>query len=234
MTTMNESDHAVTPSLPRRALAEFLGTALLVAVVIGSGIAAERLSTDPGLRLLENSVATALGLVALILAFQTVSGAHFNPVVTLVDATLHRGRPADAVAYVVAQVAGAIGGSLLAGAMFGVSPALSTHERADGGRLLGELVATAVLVLLVFVLVRTGRSAIVAPAVGAFIGAAYWFTSSTSFANPAVTIGRLFTDTFAGIAPSSVPWFVGAQLVGGAVGAALVVVFTQTRPRSNS
>jgi glycerol uptake facilitator-like aquaporin len=220
------STEPVPPPLWRRAIAEFLGTGLLVTVVVGSGIAAQRLSPDDvGLQLLENSLATALGLAVLILLFAPVSGSHFNPVVTLVDAAL---RPSAArgtaiAGYLVAQVAGAIGGSVLANAMFGVTTALSTTDRADGGRLLAEVVATAGLVLLIFGLVRTDRAPLVAPAVGAFIGAAYWFTSSTSFANPAVTVGRIFTDTFAGIAPGSALWFVGAQLVGGAVGFALVL-----------
>ncbi len=162
----------------------------------------------------------------LILLFASVSGSHFNPVVTLVDAALQprAARVGTVVTYVAAQVVGAIGGSLLANAMFGVATTISTTERADAGRLLGEVVATAGLVLLIFALVRTGRTALVAPAVGAYIGAAYWFTSSTSFANPAVTVGRIFTDTFAGIAPGSALWFIGAQLVGGAVGFALVLV----------
>lgn len=211
----------------RRAIAESLGTGLLVAVVVGSGIAAQRLSpTDVGLQLLENSLATTLGLAVLILLFATVSGSHFNPVVTVVDAVLDRRatRPLAVVVYIVAQCAGAIGGSVLANAMFGVATAVSTTERADPGRVLGEVVATAGLVLLIFALVRTGRGALVAPAVGAYIGAAYWFTSSTSFANPAVTIGRILTDTFAGIAPGSVAWFIGAQVLGGAIGLALVAL----------
>jgi len=217
----------LSPPLWRRALAELIGTGLLVTVVVGSGIAAQRLSpSDVGLQLLENSLATTLGLAVLILLFASVSGSHFNPVVTLVDAALQPrvARGGTVAAYLVAQVAGAIGGSLLANAMFGVATAISTTERADAGRLLGEVVATAGLVLLIFALVRTGRTALVAPAVGAYIGAAYWFTSSTSFANPAVTVGRIFTETFAGIAPGSAPWFVGAQLVGGAIGFGLVLL----------
>ena len=219
---MTEIEHP----LWRRLAAEFLGTGLLVAVVVGSGITAQRLSpSDVGLQLLENSLATTLGLTVLILLLAPVSGAQFNPVVTLVDAVL-RGRPrwSIAAAYIVAQTAGGIGGALLANAMFEVPPALSTTERATPGHLLGEVVATAILVLLIFSLVRTGRSALVAPAVGAYIGAAYWFTSSTSFANPAVTIGRIFSDTFAGIAPTSVLPFIGAQLVGAAIGVGLLLV----------
>lgn len=213
-------------ALWRSALAELLGTGLLVAVVVGSGIAARRLSpTDTGLALLENAVATALGLSVLILVFQPVSGAHLNPVVTLVDRALgHRVTPVELSTYIAAQLVGAVGGSMLANAMFGRPTTISTTDRLDPGRLLGEVVATAVLVLVIFALVRTGRSTIVGPAVGAFIGAAYWFTSSTSFANPAVTLGRMFTDTFAGVAPASAAGFVGAQLVGAAVGLGLLVL----------
>lgn len=213
----------------RRLLAEFLGTALLVAVVVGSGIAAAQLSPDDiGLQLLENSTATVLGLAILILMLGPVSGAHFNPVVTIADWYLSRRDPEGFSAghiapYVVVQGIGAIAGALLANAMFDVGPAFSGNERASGPHLLGEVVATAGLVLLIFSLVRSDRVALVAPAVGSYIGAAYWFTSSTSFANPAVTLGRVFSDTFAGIAPSSLPAFVLAQLVGAAIGAALVL-----------
>ncbi|MFJ2756955.1 aquaporin [Nocardioides sp. NPDC087217] len=217
-------------SLPRRLLAEFLGTALLVAVVVGSGIAAEQLSPDDvGLQLLENSMATVFGLAALILMFGPVSGAHFNPVVSLADWFLGRraGKGlslAEVGAYVVAQVAGGIGGALLANVMFDVDQAISTKDRATGGHLVAEIVATAGLVALIFALVRSDRGALAAPAVGGYIGAAYWFTSSTSFANPAVTIGRVFSDTFAGIAPGSVAPFILAQLVGLVVGVLLILV----------
>ncbi|PZF81308.1 aquaporin [Jiangella anatolica] len=215
--------------MTRRLLAEFLGAGLLVAVVVGSGTAAQRLSPDDtGLQLLQNSTATVLGLAVLILLFGPVSGAHFNPVVSVADWWLGRGSGTGlsggaAGAYVVAQCAGGIGGALLANAMFSVDGGLATTERTGTGLLLGEVVATAGLVLLIFALVRTGRAALAAPAVGAYIGAAYWFTSSTSFANPAVTVGRIFSDTFAGIAPSSAPAFVAAQLVGAAVGVVLVL-----------
>ncbi|KQY55367.1 MIP family protein [Aeromicrobium sp. Root495] len=215
--------------MSRRVLAEFLGTGLLVAVVVGSGIAAADLSPDDvGLQLLENSMATVFGLAALILMLGPVSGAHFNPVVTAVDWFTSRRDPegfsASHIApYLAAQVAGAICGSMLANAMFDVGTSFASNERASGGHLLGEVVATAGLVLLIFSLVRTDRAALAAPAVGAYIGAAYWFTSSTSFANPAVTVGRMFSDTFAGIAPSSAPAFVVAQLVGAVVGTALVL-----------
>lgn len=224
-----------TPSLGRRLLAETLGTGLLVAVVVGSGIAAERLSpADTGLQLLENSLATTLGLAVLILLFSPVS-AQFNPVVTLVALVVDRGRVPDAVAHIAAQVVGGVGGALLANAMFGLPPTIATTHRVTPGTLLGEVVATAVLVLLVFSLVRTGRAALIAPAVGAYIGAAYWFTSSTSFANPAVTIGRVFSDTFAGIDPTSVLPFISAQVVGAALGAGiLVILFPRSTPKGSS
>lgn len=218
------------PAVGRRALAEFLGTGLLVAVVVGSGIAAQRLSDDVGLQLLENSFATALGLGALILLFAPVSGAHFNPVVSLTDALLGRADrsglgPRTLGVYLVAQAAGGIGGALLANAMFDVQTSISATDRATPATLLAEVVATAGLVLLIAGLTRTQRTIpVIATAVGAYIGAAYWFTSSTSFANPAVTLGRIFTDTFAGIAPVSAMWFVGAQLVGAAVAMGLVVL----------
>ncbi|KAB1913462.1 aquaporin family protein [Micromonospora sp. AMSO31t] len=219
-------------ALPRRASAEFAGTALLVAAVVGSGIAAARLSpTDVGLQLLENAIATALALGALILTFGPVSGAHFNPVVSGVDWWLGRrsgtgltGR--DLAAYTAAQTGGAITGAVLADLMFGLPAVAWSRTGRTGGNLwLAEVVATAGLVVLVFALARSGRTAAAPAAVGAYIGAAYWFTSSTSFANPAVTIGRAFTDTFAGIAPTSVPGFVAAQLVGGVVAVAALAAW---------
>ena len=218
-----------SPGLARRLSAEFLGTGLLVTVVVGSGIAAERLSpTNVGLQLLENSTATFLGLTVLILMFGPVSGAHFNPVVSAADWFLGK-RSASGLsgshvlAYTGVQTLGAIAGAELANIMFKVPlTELSTKERSGANLLVSEVVATAGLVVLIFALARTGRGMLAAPAVGAYIGAAYWFTSSTSFANPAVTIGRVFSDTFAGIAPASVPGFVVAQLVGGAVAVALV------------
>ncbi|MBE2320901.1 aquaporin family protein [Solirubrobacter sp. CPCC 204708] len=209
--------------MSRRLLAEFLGSALLAAVVIGSGIAAQELSQDTGLQLLENSVATAFGLFALILMFGPVSGAHFNPVVSLVDAAFGGLPWRTAAFYVPAQILGCIAGAVLANAMFEL-PAVSISEtdRSTGAHLLSEVVATAGLIVMIFSLVRSGRAAMAAAAVGAYIGAAYWFTSSTSFANPAITIGRVFSDTFAGIAPASVAPFVLAQLVGAGVAFALV------------
>lgn len=230
----NTSNPALEP-LWRRAAAELLGTGLLVTVVVGSGIAAQQLSPgDTGLELLENSIATAFGLTVLILLFQHVSGAHYNPIVTLSDRALSairdraRGTLSDAreiVVYLAAQIVGAVGGAILANLMFDAPTVVSTTDRATAGHLLGEVVATAVLILTIFALTRTGRSALVAPAVGAYIGAAYWFTSSTSFANPAVTIGRIFTDTFAGISPASAWLFLVAQFLGAAVGVGLVRMF---------
>ncbi|MCK6079818.1 aquaporin [Microbacterium sp. EYE_5] len=209
----------------RRAVAEALGTGLLVAVVVGSGIAAERLSADAGLRLLENSIATALGLFAIIVLLAPVSGAHLNPAVTAADTVLRRARVGEALAYVAAQLAGAVGGALLAGAMFAEPFALSSAPRAEPATLLAEVVATAGLVLLVTGLVRTrAATAVIAAAVGAYIGAAYWFTSSTSFANPAVTLGRVFTDTLSGIAPASAVAFFLAQCLGAAAGTVLTLV----------
>jgi glycerol uptake facilitator-like aquaporin len=218
------------PETGRRYLAEFLGTALLVTAVVGSGVMATRLSPhDVGLQLLENSVATAFALGALILMFGPVSGAHFNPVVSAADWFVGRragtGLTARHLAgYALAQTAGAIAGSVLANLMFALPTVeFSTRHRAAGHLWLGEVVATAGLILLIFALARSGRAAAAPGAVGAYIGAAYWFTSSTSFANPAVTVGRAFTDTFAGIAPSSVPGFVVAQLAGLTIGTGLLI-----------
>ena len=216
--------------LARRAGAELLGTGLLVAVVVGSGIAAQRLSADTGLQLLENSIATALGLGVLILLFGPVSGAHFNPVVSIADALLGRrgrvGLPFPVlVAYVAVQLLGAIGGAVLANLMFAVPTAISPTHRATPATFLSEVVATAGLVLLITGLARAARPLPqVAVAVGAYIGAAYWFTSSTSFANPAVTDGRIFTATFAGIAPDSALPFLAAQLVGAGAGIGLAIL----------
>ncbi|MFI1722738.1 aquaporin [Streptomyces sp. NPDC020489] len=224
------------PAIPRpapltaRATAELVGTAALVAVVVGSGVQATELTRDVGVQLLANSLATVFGLGVLILLFGPVSGAHFNPVVTLAEWWTARrdggGLSAREVAvYVTAQAIGAIAGAVLADAMFG-EPLVrwSTHERSAGHLLLGEVVATAGLILLIFGLARTDRLRLAPVAVASYIGAAYWFTSSTSFANPAVTLGRAFTDTFAGIAPGSVPGFVGAQLLGAMAGLALAAV----------
>jgi glycerol uptake facilitator-like aquaporin len=214
---MEYAPAAMTPPLARRLLAEFLGSALLTAVVIGSGIAAQQLSQDPGLRLLENAAATAAGLFAIILICGPVSGGHFNPVVSLVDAAFGGLTWPTAAAYVPAQVAVAANGMF---ALTAVS--ISTHHRATPAHLLAEVIATAGLVLVIFALARSGRLTMAPAAVGAYIGAAYWFTSSTSFANPAISVGRTLSDTFAGIAPASVPGFVAAQLAGGAVAYGLI------------
>ncbi len=211
------------PSLVRRLAAEAVGTAFLLMSVIGSGIAAERLSPgDVGLQLFENAVATAFALMALIWAFGPISGAHFNPAVTLADVVL-KGRPVrDGAAYVVAQVAGGVVGTILANLMFSLPPVVvSTKVRGGPGQWLGEVIATLGLLMVIFLIPR-GRGAVVAVAVGAYIGAAYFFTSSTSFANPAVTISRMFSDTFAGINPGSVPLFIAMQLVGAALAIGLV------------
>lgn len=218
------------PQLWRRAIAELLGTGLLVTIVVGSGIAAQQLSPgDVGLQLLQNSTATVLGLTVLILVLGPVSGAHFNPAVSLADWFLGRRSGSGLTLpelgiYVLAQTVGAISGSVAANAMFEVGTSISAKDRATPGHLLGEVIATGGLILLVFALAATQRGALAAPAVGAYIGAAYWFTSSTSFANPAVTVGRIFSDTFAGIAPASVPGFVVAQLVGAAAGLGLLLI----------
>lgn len=213
-------------ALVRRASAEAVGTALLVAIVVGSGIAAQRLSPgNVGLQLLENSVATGAGLVALILAIGPVSGAHFNPVVTLADRILGGISTSDAWVYTVAQIVGACVGAIAANLMFSLSAVtLSTHTRSTGGLWLGEFIATFGLLLVILGVVRAGRSSAAAYAVGGYIAAAYWFTSSTSFANPAVTVGRTLTDTFAGIRPSSAPAFIVVQ-VAGALAAVLLARF---------
>ncbi|HEY0001934.1 MAG TPA: MIP/aquaporin family protein [Actinoplanes sp.] len=219
----------------RRLLAEFLGTALLVTAVVGSGIMATTLSpNDIGLQLLENSVATAFALGALILTFGPVSGAHFNPLVSTADWFLGRRTRTgltikDLAGYAAAQTLGAIAGSVLANLMFELAAVtFSTKDRAAGHLWLAEVVAVAGLLLLIFALARSGRSAVAPAAVGAYIGAAYWYTSSTSFANPAVTIGRAFTDTFAGIAPASVPGFVIAQIAGLIIGTGLIIALYPT------
>ncbi|MEU4241359.1 MIP/aquaporin family protein [Actinoplanes sp. NPDC026619] len=222
----------MSPPTPtwRRLLAEFLGTALLVTAVVGSGIMAATLSPhDVGLQLLENSIATALALGTLILTFGPISGAHFNPMVSAADWLLSRrtgsGLTATQLAgYTAAQTTGAITGSVLANLMFALPPVtFSTRQRSAPHLWLGEVVATTGLLLLISALTRSNRSTAAPAAIGAYIGAAYWFTSSTSFANPAVTIGRAFTNTFAGIAPASVPGFVGAQIAGLLVGAGLIL-----------
>ena len=208
----------------RRLLAEFLGSGLLAAIVIGSGIAAQTLSPgNIGIQLFENAAATGAGLFAIILMFGPISGAHFTPVVSFVDAGFGGLRWRDAAAYAPFQTAGCIGGAMLANVMFSKAAiSISTKHRASGPHWISEVVATIGLILVIFALARSQRSHLAPAAVGAYIGAAYFFTSSTSFANPAITVGRMFSDTFAGIAPSSVPSFISAQIVGGVLAFGLV------------
>ena len=208
----------------RRVTAEFLGSAFLAAAVIGSGIAAQRLSPgQTGLQLFENAAATAAGLFAIILMFGPVSGAHFNPMVSFTDAAFGRLRWREAAAYLPAQVTGCIAGAVLANLMFALPAAtISTTHRASAAHFLSEVIATCGLLLVIFALARSGHSRSAPAAVGAYIGAAYWFTSSASFANPAITIGRMFSATFAGIAPSSVPSFIAAQILGSVLAAAVI------------
>jgi glycerol uptake facilitator-like aquaporin len=215
--TISEVD-SPRPPLARRLLAELLGSAFLAALVIGSGIAAQTLSPhDVGLQLLENAVATAAGLATIILMFAPISGAHFNPVVSLVDASFGALDRRDTLAYVSAQVTGCVLGAFAANAMFArAALSISTKHRASLPHLLGEAIATAGLLLVIFSLARTRRGSATPAAVGAYIGAAYFFTSSTSFANPAISVGRIFSNSFSGIAPTSVPAFIGAQLLGAA------------------
>lgn len=210
----------------RRITAEFLGSAFLAALVIGSGIAAQRLSPgNVGLELLENATATAAGLFAIILMFGPVSGGHFNPVVSFADAALGGVSWRDAVAYLPAQAGGCIAGAVLANVMFGLpAVSISVHDRASPAHFLSEIIATLGLLLVIFALARTGRAQTAPAAVGAYIGAAYFFTSSASFANPAITLGRMFSNTFAGIASAAVPSFVAAQAAGGLLAVVIVKV----------
>jgi glycerol uptake facilitator-like aquaporin len=210
----------------RRLCAEFVGSAFLAMLVIGSGIAAQQLSPgNTGLQLLENAVATGAGLFAIILMFGAVSGAHLNPIVSFVDATFGGLGWSDAAAYLPAQVGGCALGAILANVMFSrAAIELSTKHRASPAHFLSEVIATLGLLLVIFALARSGRSHSTPAAVGAYIGAAYFFTSSTSFANPAITVGRSLSNTFAGIAPSSVPSFVAAQILGGLAAVGLIWV----------
>jgi glycerol uptake facilitator-like aquaporin len=221
--------------LPRKVATEFVGTAFLVTAVVGSGIMATRLSDDVGLQLLENSIATGAVLAALILALQPVSAA-FNPVVTLIEAVGGELRFAPAALLMAAQVVGGFLGAVAANVMFELPAVeLSTHDRSGAGLWIAEVMATFGLVVIIFGSARAGRIDTIAFAVGGYIAAAYWFTSSTSFANPAVTVARMFSDTFAGIAPASAPAFVLAQLLGGAAGLAFVrAVFPESSPLEQS
>jgi len=220
-------------AVARRLTAELVGSALLAALVIGSGIAAQNLSpSDVGLQLLENAFATALGLPVLILIFGPISGAHFNPVVSLVDSASGMRAWKDTALYIPAQIVGCILGAIFANLMFGrAAVSISTTDRITGPHFLAEIVATAGLILIIFALARTNRASLTPAAVGAYIGAAYFFTSSASFANPAITIGRIFSDTFAGIAPTSAPGFIAAQLVGAALAFLLLQWLYPTRKR---
>lgn len=213
-----------TMSIWRRVIAEYIGSAFLSGIVIGSGIAAQQLSPhDVGLQLLENALVTGAGLFAIILMFGKLSGAHFNPVVSFVDAALGGIAWRDAFAYAPAQMAGCITGAIGANVMFSLPTiSLATHHRATGPHLLSEMIATIGLVLVIFLVDRNGKGTSIPAAVGAYITAAYFFTSSTSFANPAITVGRMFSNTFAGIAPTSVVPFIAAQLIGAVIGASLV------------
>jgi len=207
----------------RRLFAEFLGSALLTLVVVGSGIAAQQLSPgNLGLELLENALVTGGGLFVLIVIFGPVSGGHFNPVISFASASAGELSWSEACFYLIVQVVGCGGGCVLADAMYSVPVALSTKDRASGAHFLSEIVATAGLVLAIFALKRNGNQRLIAIVVGTYIAAAYFFTSSTSFANPAITVGRMFSNTFAGIAPSSAPSFIGAEIIGGFVGVALL------------
>jgi len=223
---------APRPDLARCAVAEAVGTGLLVATVVGSGILAQELSPDQkGFQLLANSTATVLGLLALILTFGPVSGAHFNPIVTLSERFLGRFDTRRAAVYMAAQVGGGCAGTIVANLMFDL-PAVqwSATSRSGGGLWLGEVVATFGLLSVIFGVVRSGRLGALPVAVAGYIGAAYWFTSSTSFANPAVTVARTLTDTFAGIHPASVPVFVLAQLTGGMIAVILALFLDPSLP----
>jgi glycerol uptake facilitator-like aquaporin len=219
--------------LTRRLFAELLGSAFLAALVIGSGIAAQTLSpSDVGLQLFENAAATAAGLFAIILMFGPISGGHFNPAVSLADASFGGIGWRDALAYIPAQIVGCILGAITANVMFGLAAiGISTHHRASPAHLFSEAIATGGLLLVIFALARTGRARTAPAAVGAYIGAAYFFTSSASFANPAISIGRMFSNTFAGIAPASVPTFILAQLAGATCATlTLIVLYPDVTP----
>lgn len=215
--------------LARKATAEFTGTGFLLAGVVGSGIAAESLSDDVGLQLFQNAFATAGILAALILTFGVVSGAHFNPVVTLAERIFGAIDTQTALVYVLAQTSGGIVGVIAANVMFDL-PAIawSTKDRSAGHLIFAEVIATLGLLLVIFGVVRSGKSSVVAFSVAGYIGGAYYFTSSTSFANPAVTIARTFSNTFAGIEPASAPGFIVAQLFGAAIGVALILFLWPT------
>jgi glycerol uptake facilitator-like aquaporin len=214
----------------RKLLAEYLGTALLVAIVVGSGIMATDLTQDVGLQLLINTVATVFGLGVLILILAPISGAHFNPVVTLIELIQGKSSFIQFLQYAVVQTAGAITGAFLANAMFD-HPIIETATKIRSGNnlYLAEIVATAGLILVINLLVSQKNLTVIPAAVAAWIGSAYFFTSSTSFANPAVTIGRTFSDSFAGIAPEHAPKFIAAQILGAIIGLGLVKALTNDK-----
>jgi glycerol uptake facilitator-like aquaporin len=219
----------VTRGIGAKALAEFVGTGLLVCVVVGSGIMGDALSSDDGVALMINAASTVFALALLILVIGPISGAHLNPAVTLVNAFSRQQPARDSALYIAAQTAGAIGGAILANVMFDLSAfQISERDRTSPGMLVGEVVATAGLIAIIGILSARKQTAIIPVAVAAWIGSAYFFTSSTSFANPAVTVGRMFTDTFAGIAPTSVLSYIAAQLVGAAIGVAVVKAASRT------
>jgi glycerol uptake facilitator-like aquaporin len=214
----------------RKLLAEYLGTALLVAIVVGSGIMATDLTQDVGLQLLINTIATVFGLAVLILILAPISGAHFNPVVTLVDLIQGKSSVIQFLQYAVVQTAGAVTGAFLANAMFDNAIIQTATKIRSGNNLyLAEIVATAGLILVINLLVSQKNLTVIPAAVAAWIGSAYFFTSSTSFANPAVTIGRTFSDSFAGIAPECAPKFIAAQILGAIIGLGLVKALTNDK-----
>ena len=207
----------------RKWLAEYIGTATLVCVVVGSGIMGTNLSKDSGVALLINAFSTIFALALLILIIAPISGAHFNPAVSLVQVLRREMNAVEFLSFITAQIAGAISGAIIANVMFDLEAIqISTNERVSTGTLVGEVIATAGLITVIFVLVARAQDKLIPVAVAAWIGSAYFFTSSTSFANPAVTIGRVFSDTFAGINPASVLPFIIAQLIGAMLGVALV------------
>jgi glycerol uptake facilitator-like aquaporin len=214
----------------KKVLGEYLGTTLLVAIVVGSGIMATNLSQDVGVQLLINTISTVFGLAVLIQILGPISGANFNPVVTMVDLIQKRTNIATFIQYAVAQILGAISGALLANAMFDHAIVETATKLRSGSNLyLAEVVATAGLILVINLLVSQKNLTVIPVAVAAWIGSAYFFTSSTSFANPAVTIGRTFTDSFAGIAPESAPQFIAAQILGALIGLGLVKMLTHDK-----
>lgn len=214
----------------KRLLSEFLGTLTLVAIVVGSGIMATNLSQDIGVQLLINTISTVFGLAVLIQILGPISGANFNPVVTMVDLIQNRTNFLTFIQYAIAQIAGAITGAILANAMFS-HPLIeiSTKARSGGNQYLGEIVATAGLILIINLMIHQEKMNLIPVIVASWIGSAYFFTSSTSFANPAVTIGRIFSDSFAGIAPGCVTKFIAAQILGALIGLGLTKLLTNEK-----